>query len=438
MASDSWKNRFDQHEPNYEHNFQVQNSMDNDIEERRSASGAQGKFGRIPNSWPEQFSGEADGPTFPQWQRSNGLWIAGEDGQLPASVIGPRVLSVLFGTAGLVTNHLSAEDVQHEGGLELIYSVLEKSPLMKEMAGAKGDRVHSEFKALKRRTNESMDSFVTRAVLLRQELLRQDPNFGMGERFFVGHLLDGAQITGRDRAMVLGGAGHKLTESDVCDALRRLGPHLAGKVPIGVSEHIRPTLERLPEGPRRGPPRRPGRMWLRGANDTMQASNGSGGSSELDLCAAYAGTPSAGTPTRDEANEEIEVHYQEELVPEEFTELLNEAMLADYETFQVTGRLSGRAQDLTRLRGHYSREALAHKDSERAARIEKLKQERPCRKCGALGHWSRDPACPQNQGQHGANVVENAVGFVQSDMMKELLESSKPYKESLVNFTRVE
>ena len=53
--------------------------MDNDIEERRSASGAQGKFNRIPNSWPEQFSGEADGPTFPQWQRSNGLWIAGED-----------------------------------------------------------------------------------------------------------------------------------------------------------------------------------------------------------------------------------------------------------------------------------------------------------------------------------------------------------------------
>ena len=63
------------------------------------------------------------------------MWIAGEGGLLPFSVIGPRVLSVLKGRASILTRKLSVERVSQPEGLELIFSTLESSSLVQELSG---------------------------------------------------------------------------------------------------------------------------------------------------------------------------------------------------------------------------------------------------------------------------------------------------------------
>ncbi len=81
---------------------------------------------------------------------------------------------------------------------------------MRDLVTERCDRIQKEFKALLRRPGESIESYITRAYLLRRELLRQDKSFQIGERFFVSHLLDGAEITSRDRAMVVGASGTEM------------------------------------------------------------------------------------------------------------------------------------------------------------------------------------------------------------------------------------
>ncbi len=62
-------------------------------------------------------------------------------------------------------------------------------------------------------------------------------------------------------------------------------------------------------------------------------------------------------------------------VPEELNEMLHEALVAEKETFVVTGRTSYKVKELKTLRAYYSKERKSASDPEHEARIEKLKND---------------------------------------------------------------
>ena len=186
-----------------------------------------GGGGRGPTTMPDILPGDRDGLTLSERERAIQRWIDGEAKQVPRRIAGPRVLRTLYGTAALVCSHL-----------------LRGSTLTQELEDMRGDAVQKEFIAMRRMSGESFDSFLARAAWFRCEMLKHDKKFQMGERYYVGFLLVNAEITNRDRAMVMGSANNVMREAPITMALRRMGPYLAGKVPIGLSEHARPVLQR--------------------------------------------------------------------------------------------------------------------------------------------------------------------------------------------------
>ena len=58
---------------------------------------------RVPNSWPDPFSGDADSMTLPEWKRAIELWQAGEPGGIPDDA-----LASLFDACGRRASALQA------------------------------------------------------------------------------------------------------------------------------------------------------------------------------------------------------------------------------------------------------------------------------------------------------------------------------------------
>ena len=73
----------------------------------------------------------------------------------------------------------------------------------------------------------------------------EDPQFAVGDRFLVGYILDRAELTLKDRVMVLAAAQNQVTSDAVFPALRRMGPFLQGTVPIGKGGIDAPLLPEL-------------------------------------------------------------------------------------------------------------------------------------------------------------------------------------------------
>ena len=59
------------------------------------------------------------------------------------------------------------------------------------------------------------------------------------------YVMDNAELTQRDRVLVMAAAGNKLTTEAIYPALRRMGPFLQGTVPIGRGLSDRPWLPEL-------------------------------------------------------------------------------------------------------------------------------------------------------------------------------------------------
>jgi len=85
--------------------------------------------------------------------------------------------------------------------------------------------------------------------------------------------------------------------------------------------------------------------------------------------------------------------------PAEFDDLKTEALQE-----QTRGRRM--LNDAKDARGYFTKsEPLANEQqAERDARLQVLTKSAPCRGCGQHGHWSKDAACPKNQGK-AANAV---------------------------------
>ena len=192
--------------------------------------------GKISSSYPPVFKAR-QGESYRDWKRSVKFWLRGEGQQLPYHLVGPRVMVQLRDRAAALVKHLEPEDVDCKNGLDVIFQTLEKSPLIRQSEKNRVDWHRKRLLNLSRLSGESMESYITRASLYRSQLEGLDATLSMGERFFVGHLMDHARLTRRDKAMVKTHAGDE-TEDNITSALVDLAGELEGEAgyPIGQSE----------------------------------------------------------------------------------------------------------------------------------------------------------------------------------------------------------
>ena len=336
-----------------------------------SLASNQTKHRKIPSTYPPSFSATPS-ESYLEWKRSVQCWIAGEGGQLPEDVMGPRCLSVLKGRASVIVRHLKIDEVSKPGGLEKVFQALEASPMIKELDGQRGEKAQREFLRCRRHAGESMESFIMRVQAQRAVMEEEDSNFCVGDRFLVGYILDHAELTLKDRVMVLAAAQNQMSSEHVFPALRRMGPFLQGTIPIGKGVIDSPLLPELqPDyGASSGKATEKEAVRKGWQNYKAHVAVEDGG---------YSGDEQEGT---------ADVAGADELIPEEL-EAATHAALAAYSTSQA------KLKAIKQARGYFRRtEPTSQPD--RKDRLKKLMQENPCRGCGAYGHWSKDPECPKN------------------------------------------
>ena len=189
----------------------------------------------------------------------------------------------------------------------------------------------------------------------RSVMEEEDAQFAVGDRFLVGYILDHAELTLKDRVMVLAAAQNKMTSESVFPALRRMGPFLQGTVPIGkgvIDALLIPELHEAASSTKTSTTASPpeGRKpWAYKAHVAAE------GSFLLE----------AGDP---------------ELLPEEL-ESATHAALAAYSASQA------KLKALKQARGYFRRPE-PHAQPGQQERLKKLMQENLCRACGGYGHWS--------------------------------------------------
>ena len=180
------------------------------------------KSTQISNTYPPILRAKPT-ESYLEWRRSVEFWIGGEGGQLPKELIGPRMLVQLRDRAAQLVKHLDNKDVSGPDGKDVILRALERSPLIMQLDKHRVDEHRRRLLQLSRAVNESMESYVTRASIYR-ELSGMGSGLEIGETFFVGHLLDHARLSRRDRAMLKAKAGGEVNEALVTAAMIELAP----------------------------------------------------------------------------------------------------------------------------------------------------------------------------------------------------------------------
>ena len=331
------------------------------------------KVGKISSTYPPVFKAKPQ-ESYLEWKRSVEFWIGGEGSQLPEELIGPRMMVQLKERAAQLVKHLGNADVNHAQGKELIFQTLERSPLIKQLDKHRIDEHRRRLMSLSRAAGESLESYVTRASLYRAHLQAMDETLTMGEAFFVGHLVDHARLTRRDKAMIKTKAGTETDEHLVTNAMIELASELEGEAgfPIGFSE---------PNAARNG------EEWLLQRGDTRhRGAFGKGARSALLAEAADCDEDDLGEDSVDEGD-----------LPPELQQVANEAFGMQYKARQ-------KIAEVKKLRQYYKRPDAEEKKKFLA---EKMKTN-PCHSCGQYGHWSRE--CPLK----GQAVLGAAAGSTTS------------------------
>eukprot|EP00438_Fugacium_kawagutii_P036584 Skav211981 [mRNA] locus=scaffold1330:233097:236289:- [translate_table: standard] len=214
----------------------------------------------------------------------------------------------------------------------------------------------------------------------------EDASFSVGDRFLVGYILDNAEITLKDRVMLLAAAQNQMTTASIFPALRRMGPFLQGTVPVGKGVLDNPLLPEL----------RPDQEG--GSSKWTPDKDKKWGTYRAHVAEAAEGQS---TGYEDDAMSVLHssLDLDEDLVPEEL-EAATHAALAAFNSSQ------NRLRAIKQARGYFKRtEPTVNPD--RKERLKKLMAENPCRNCGQLGHWSKDPECPKNQGRQSSALASS-------------------------------
>ena len=279
--------------------------------------------------------------------------------------------------ASQLVKHLNNEDVNCPGGMAKIFQVLEKSPLVRQLDKHRIDQHRKKLMNLTRYPNESLESYVTRGSIYRNQLVSLGNSLEMGEKFYVGHLLDHARLSRKDKVLIRTRAGEE-SEENVTNAMIELSPELEGEsgCPIGQSE---PTLagingeEHLVQ-------------WEMAFNSRKNNYRGAFAAENLD--AVSEGAVDEGMSLCGEAGEES---FDEDAPPE--------LVEAEKEAFALQFRAKQRMAEVRKMHNFYKKQ---DPDQRRRQLAEKMKNTH-CHNCGELGHWSRE--CPKAKGQNGQQTL---------------------------------
>lgn len=332
--------------------------------------------GKVSNSYPPVFKAK-QGESYKDWKRTVKFWIKGKGGQLPEELIGPRVIVQLRERAAHLVKHLEPEDVDGLGGLTLIFSILEANPLIKQNERHRVDYHRRRLLSLNRMPHESLESYITRASIYKNQLETLDASLAMGDRFYVGHLLDHSRLTRKDRVMVKARAGGKELDQ-ITAVMVELAPELEGEqgYPIGQAE---PQLggahgeEHLVQRSFAGVPNRFKKAAF--VTDNIEENN----LEELRSISEPVPEENFGEDSLDENVDNLEVLH------------------AEHEPLAMQFRARQKIAEIRKLRNSYKKG-----DPEERKRLiyEKMKSN-PYHTCGEYGHWSREGP----KGKSGGNPV---------------------------------
>ena len=323
--------------------------------------------GKASNSYPPIFRAKP-GESYRDWRRSVDFWLGGEGHQIPPEYIGPRIMVQLRDRAAQLVKHLNNEDVNKVDGMAKIFQVLERSPLVRQLDKHRVDQHRKRLMALNRFPGESLESYITRGNIYRNQLLGLDSSLEMGERFYVGHLLDHAKLTRRDKALVRTRAGAD-TEEAVTNAMVELAAELEGEhgCPIGASE---PNVAGAN-----------GEEWL-----VQRPGNGNYGMKK-NFGKAALGAELVNDLTEEDVEHEAEDDGGDESLD---GDLPPEVMEAEREAYAMHYKAKQRMAEVKKLRQFYKK---GESNEERKKALAERIKSTACHNCGEIGHWSRE--CPK-------------------------------------------
>ena len=339
------------------------------IHERSEKDEEKKNSGKITSSYPPVFRAK-QGENYRDWKRAVKFWMKGEGTHLPTSLVGPRVMVQLRDRAAQLVKHLEPEDVDGKEGLQLIFETLEASPLLKQNEKHRVDWHRRRLLSLNRLPGESLESYITRASLYRNQLQGLDASLSMGERFYVGHLLDHARLTRRDKAMIKTHAGTE-SEASITSAMVELSGELEGEsgFPIGQAE---PQL-----GGAQGEEHLVQRGLLGGRFNKSKAAlvaelieDDTLSMSPLDPIAENENMPGG-----DDSFEE--------------TELPSDVLHAEHEALALQFKAKQKMAEARKMRSFFKKD---NHNGSRRPKEEQMK-DKPCFACGEFGHWIRE--CPK-------------------------------------------
>ena len=366
------------------------------------------KAGKITSTYPPIFRAKP-GESFREWRRGVDFWIGGEASQLPKELIGPRLMVQLRDRAAQLVHHLTNEDVNKVNGLEVIMGILEKSPLIRQLDRQRVDQHRRRLMQLRRVAGESIESYVTRGSIYRTQLLALDSGMQMGECFYVGHLLDNAQLTKKDKVMIKTRAGSD-REEEITNAMIDLAPELEGIMgcPIG---HGEPTV-----------------AAKQGDEFLVQRPVDSASRYRKDVKETNAADADLGPHVEEYADgaQDDEDFEDVDAIPPEILAVENEAFALQFKARQ-------KIAEVRKLRQYFRKDP----DERKKAIAEKMKVA-PCHKCGELGHWSREcpqrahqaavSSCPSNAANAGDSEWAALVSMCQPLVPSREGKSGKAYK----------
>ena len=328
--------------------------------------------GKISSSYPPIFRAKV-GESYRDWRRSLEFWLGGEGRQIPEEFIGPRIMVQLRDHAAQLVKHLNNSDVNKPGGMQKIFEVLERSPLVRQLDKHRVDQHRKRLMSLARYAGESLESYITRGSIYRTQLLGLDATLEMGERFYVGHLLDHARLSRRDKVLVRARAGNE-SEEAITNALVELAAELEGEhgYPIGASE--------------------PNTAGANGDEWLVQR-GGQGGTAP----GRRGGRPALAAEVMSERLEEdVETVTQEDDVGEESLgeDMPPELKEVEREAYALHYKAKQRMAEVKKLRQYYRKGDQV--EERKKALAEKIKNT-ACHNCGEVGHWSRE--CPHQKAQ---------------------------------------
>lgn len=325
--------------------------------------------GKPSSSYPPIFRAK-QGESYQDWKRAVSFWLGGEGGQIPVSLIGPRIMVQLRDRAAQLVRHLENSDVNGRGGMELIFKTLERSPLVKQLDKHKVDQHRRRLMSLCRVAGKSLESYVSRGSIYRTHLLSLDKSLEMGEGFYIGHLLDHARLTKRNKAMIRTRAGVE-TEESITTAMIELAAELEGEqgFPIGQSE--------------------PNLAGSNGEEFLIQRTSTFGQKRH-----GVRGALAAGIETEQVIEEVDGMSASADPGEESFDEdILPEVYEAEKEAFALQYKARQRMAEAKKLRNYYKK---PDPEERKRAIAEKMKVTH-CHLCGELGHWSKE--CPKRAQQ---------------------------------------